>query len=217
MRQELNFRDLGGIQVKDGRVIKKEKLLRSGGLHIFNRDEVDSYDCNKKQTGEVYNSLCGSHRHDHLRQLHYYYTHMPYGYNAFHVMMQELQADHTPFLFHCAKGKDRTGIAAMIILGALGADDETILQDFLLSNVYRKKAISERVKEGRSTHPEDSGYMELMFLREGVSEAIGQEILDLLHERCGTWENYMKMEYGWDEAALHQFRNCYLEENYGRS
>lgn len=251
MRQELNFRDLGGIQVKDGRVIKKEKLLRSGGLHLFNRDEVEvlrsyhvrtvidfraPYNWTKKkdpEIGAVYAAYdgktanigesidfsaegfgqTGEAAQEQLRQLHYYYTHMPYGYNAFHVMMQELQADHTPFLFHCAKGKDRTGIAAMIILGALGADDETILQDFLLSNVYRKKAISERVKEGRSTHPEDSGYMELMFLREGVSEAIGQEILDLLHERCGTWENYMKMEYGWDEAALHQFRNCYLEEN----
>ena len=41
LRQELNFRDLGGIQMKDGRVVKKEILLRAGGLHLFNKEEVE--------------------------------------------------------------------------------------------------------------------------------------------------------------------------------
>lgn len=39
-----------------------------------------------------------------------------------------------PLLFHCAAGKDRTGIAAALLLAALGADRETIFQDYLLSN-----------------------------------------------------------------------------------
>lgn len=250
LRQELNFRDLGGIRVKDGRVIKKETLLRSGGLHLFNKEEVEvlrsyqickiidfraPYNWTKKkdpEIGAVYAKYdgktanigdsidfsakgfgqTGEAAQEQLRQLHYYYTHMPYGYHAFHVLLKELQAGQTPFLFHCAKGKDRTGIAAMILLGALGADDETILQDYLLSNEYRKAAIKERVREGRNTHPEDPGYMKLMYLREGVSEEIGQAIIDLLHEKCGSWENYMKLEYGWDEEALNQFRNMYLEE-----
>lgn len=42
-------------------------------------------------------------------------------------------------LFHCAGGKDRTGIAALFILTILGATKETILDDYSLSDVANKK------------------------------------------------------------------------------
>jgi protein-tyrosine phosphatase len=45
--------------------------------------------------------------------------------------------DGVPALFHCTGGKDRTGMAAMIILQALGASDEDIIDDFLATNVWR--------------------------------------------------------------------------------
>ena len=49
-------------------------------------------------------------------------------------------------LFHCAAGKDRTGVGAAIILKILGATDEDILQDYLKTNDERKEA-NERVFE----------------------------------------------------------------------
>lgn len=36
-----------------------------------------------------------------------------------------------PALFHCAAGKDRTGVVAMLVLGLLGAGDGAILDDYL--------------------------------------------------------------------------------------
>lgn len=36
--------------------------------------------------------------------------------------------------FHCTAGKDRTGIAAMLILFALGSDKEVVLEDYLKTN-----------------------------------------------------------------------------------
>jgi protein-tyrosine phosphatase len=44
--------------------------------------------------------------------------------------------DNTPILFHCAAGKDRTGLASALILHALGASRETIMEDFLASTDY---------------------------------------------------------------------------------
>ncbi|MCL2481325.1 MAG: tyrosine-protein phosphatase [Spirochaetaceae bacterium] len=38
-----------------------------------------------------------------------------------------------PLIFHCAGGKDRTGIAAALFLSLLGVDRETIYKDYLLS------------------------------------------------------------------------------------
>jgi protein-tyrosine phosphatase len=45
--------------------------------------------------------------------------------------------DGLPALFHCAAGKDRTGIAAALLLSVLGVDDEVILDDYELTNIYR--------------------------------------------------------------------------------
>lgn len=39
-----------------------------------------------------------------------------------------------PALFHCAAGKDRTGVLAAILLGAVGVPDEVIVADYARSN-----------------------------------------------------------------------------------
>jgi protein-tyrosine phosphatase len=36
-------------------------------------------------------------------------------------------------VFHCAAGKDRTGILAAVVLGLLGVDDDVIAADYALS------------------------------------------------------------------------------------
>jgi len=41
-----------------------------------------------------------------------------------------------PILFHCSAGKDRTGLASALILYALGASMETILENYLVSSEY---------------------------------------------------------------------------------
>ncbi|MDR2663372.1 MAG: tyrosine-protein phosphatase [Treponema sp.] len=40
---------------------------------------------------------------------------------------------NAPLLFHCSAGKDRTGLAAALVLHALGVSRETIIADYLLS------------------------------------------------------------------------------------
>ena len=47
------------------------------------------------------------------------------------------RADRLPALFHCTAGKDRTGLAAALLLGVLGVSHEDILADYELSNRYR--------------------------------------------------------------------------------
>lgn len=46
-------------------------------------------------------------------------------------------AERLPALFHCAGGKDRTGLAATLLLHVLGVADDVILDDFLLTNRLR--------------------------------------------------------------------------------
>ena len=46
-------------------------------------------------------------------------------------------------LWHCASGKDRTGNAAMLLMTILGVDEDTIMADFLNTNIYNSEKISE--------------------------------------------------------------------------
>jgi len=43
------------------------------------------------------------------------------------------EPDLLPAVFHCAAGKDRTGVLAMMVLGALGVPDEVIIADYALT------------------------------------------------------------------------------------
>jgi protein-tyrosine phosphatase len=46
------------------------------------------------------------------------------------------EADAGPSLLHCAAGKDRTGMAAALLLTCLGVDRELVLDDYELTTAY---------------------------------------------------------------------------------
>lgn len=47
-----------------------------------------------------------------------------------------IQRSEVPLLFHCTAGKDRTGMAAALLLCSLGVDKKTVYEDYLLTNRY---------------------------------------------------------------------------------
>jgi protein-tyrosine phosphatase len=51
-------------------------------------------------------------------------------------MFGELLAGRAPLAFNCSAGKDRTGVAAALLLTALGVPRQTVIDDYLLSNRY---------------------------------------------------------------------------------
>ena len=54
-----------------------------------------------------------------------------YFIKMFDVLLDE---DNYPVVFYCSLGKDRSAIAAALILAALDIDKETVIHDYLLSN-----------------------------------------------------------------------------------
>lgn len=49
-----------------------------------------------------------------------------------------IEADGRPVLVHCTSGKDRTGFGAALLLRAADVPDETIAEDYALTNAYRR-------------------------------------------------------------------------------
>lgn len=62
------------------------------------------------------------------------------GQEAFRNLFKVIMADGNPVTyFHCSQGKDRVGVAAYLIESALGVDEDTKVEDYLLSNVAMEK------------------------------------------------------------------------------
>jgi protein-tyrosine phosphatase len=56
----------------------------------------------------------------------------------FATLFEALLQTDSPLVFHCTAGKDRTGVAAALILLALGVSREDVARDYLLTNdVFR--------------------------------------------------------------------------------
>ena len=57
-----------------------------------------------------------------------------------------------PVVFHCAAGKDRTGILAGLLLSALGVSDETIMADYELTNL----SLADRLSWAKVNDPKEA-------------------------------------------------------------
>ena len=54
--------------------------------------------------------------------------------HRFAELFAHLLASNEPTVFHCTAGKDRTGLAAALILRSLGVSEADVLRDYLLTN-----------------------------------------------------------------------------------
>lgn len=63
------------------------------------------------------------------------YRHLPFEQApAYRELFKRLASGELPMIFNCTAGKDRTGIAAALILSALGVEREQIIEDYDLTN-----------------------------------------------------------------------------------
>lgn len=146
-----NARQLGGIPVRGGKV-REGWVFRTNSL--YGLTAADAVQLRRRGVRSVvdfrldWDRKKHPDRADYLASLqHYFWVPMtlnttPEGYRQmpdeyapqirelFHVLAQ---AENYPLLYHCAEGKDRTGIATALLLELLGADREQIVDDYMAS------------------------------------------------------------------------------------
>lgn len=120
-----------------------------------------------------------------------------------------LETPEGAVLWHCSQGKDRTGIGAAYVLGALGASRETIIRDFDLSNRSYMPLVRRLVQEVTAL---GGGEEEKEVIRAfmGVSTRNFMRTLNLIDERYGSLERYILNALGLTPADLHTLRERYL-------
>jgi len=140
-----------------------------------------------------------------------FYRDTPFTYAGQYArMMRELVDGRAPLAFNCSAGKDRTGVAAALLLTLLGVDRETVMADYLLSNLhYRPKAPS------KEAAPDPTTAMFARLPREAVDALMGvhrsylEASFAAIEER-GGFDKYRREQLNLSDADVATLRQRYL-------
>lgn len=132
------------------------------------------------------------------------YENLPFSNKAYQKMFDLLCA-HESMVFHCTAGKDRTGVASLLILKTLGVSDEIIMQDYLKSN--------DNLNEGQlKILPQlNESLQELFYAREKYLNYT----MEAIHSKYSSFEEFLNVEYNIDEEKIELIKSYYLEDYNG--
>ncbi|WP_033849586.1 tyrosine-protein phosphatase [Yersinia wautersii] len=116
---------------------------------------------------------------------------------------------HRGIVQHCAVGKDRTGIGAALVLFALGADESTVLEDYLLTETTLKP-FREHMLAELALKLNDQALAQFTFVLSAREEFI-QTALRSIHERYGSRERWLKHEFGLGSIEREKLQSYFLE------
>ncbi|MBI3782983.1 MAG: tyrosine-protein phosphatase [Deltaproteobacteria bacterium] len=157
-----NFRDLGGYPTGDGRVVRSGWLFRSDALqHLtrhdvaYLRDEVGlRHVIDLRSTYELRIEGRGPLAHEPLHFHHLplfdgdtrqevssnpmtladrYFLLAKFAMQPIARVIETIAQADAPLVYHCAAGKDRTGVISAVLLGVLGVADDEIVNDYVLT------------------------------------------------------------------------------------
>jgi protein-tyrosine phosphatase len=156
----LNFRDLGGYPTADGRRVRWRQLFRSDSLHLLSTADVRQLrddlglGCviDLRSTAELRKEGRGLLEAQPMRFHHLplfdgergdrseappfsslgelYFLMIEHAAPAVGKVVTALAESGCPAVFHCAAGKDRTGVISAVLLGLLDVPDEVVVADY---------------------------------------------------------------------------------------
>ncbi|MDZ7282978.1 tyrosine-protein phosphatase [Sphingomonas sanguinis] len=119
-------------------------------------------------------------------------------------MFAELLAGDVPLAFHCTAGKDRTGVAAALLLTALGVPRATIVDDYLLSNQHMAPAPAHPTGFWAKLSPEAARTFA------GVDRRYIDAVFAVTDRHPGGTMGYLRDELGLDAGKIARLRALYL-------
>jgi protein-tyrosine phosphatase len=119
-------------------------------------------------------------------------------------MFAELLAGDVPLAFHCTAGKDRTGVAAALLLTALGVPRATIIDDYLLSNQHMAPMPAHPTGFWAKLSPEAARTFA------GVDRRYIDAVFAVTDRHPGGTMGYLKDELGLGAPEIARLRALYL-------
>jgi protein tyrosine/serine phosphatase len=235
LENALNFRDVGGYRTADGHQVRWRRMFRAGGLsNLTPADLAVLRELGIKTVLDLRSTAeWESGRFpvdDHPVAFHHLplveevldptrYT-VPEGMLA--ARYQEIaqigssyiaraisivaDADTHPIVVHCLAGKDRTGVVVALVLALLGVPDETVAEDYALSNLamgaLRERAEAAGIPQRRSPEISDEVF--------SAKPSNIAALFAALRAEHGSLEDYV-ISSGMKPGAIESLRAALLE------
>lgn len=177
----------------------KNPILDSQTLGISHEDDVSTV-AKKMPEG-----------HDHMIHVYEILAHNDRALSHFRKFIgYVLEQKEGAILWHCTAGKDRTGIAAMILETALGVPQDLIMEDYLYTNEC-SKTIVDMVMADILIRTDDEKVItsarEMMMAREEYIQAFVTGMV----MQSGSIDAFLKERLGLGEETKAQLQDMYLE------
>lgn len=206
----VNFRDLGGLPTSDGRTVRRGRIYRSDVLYrltpgdtialrplgirtvidLRSRDEVRNYPESPLIAAGLQHFnvpivvdaplVANTMVEDNLLLL----RNVREGFRA---IFGHLARDIFPVVINCFAGKDRTGLASALILGALGVPDDEIVADYALSERHMLRHLN--LHRASDDAPAHSGPLPSWLV---ATPATMEMTLNAISEEWGSVRGYLE-------------------------
>lgn len=234
----LNFRDLGGYPTATGGWTRWGRVFRSSSLHKLTTDDLvvlDGLDVRTIYDLRRDDELTREPGPRPVRSLPVplrfseppdvsplreradgeqwlfddYQVMLAKGGPVYGTLLSSLaEADGTPAVFHCAGGKDRTGLGAALLLSWLGVDRETVLDDYELTGRYLAAANTPEVVASMLEYGIGRGAAEALL---GTPRWVMAKTLDLVDSEYGGVEAYLRGPADLSDQALTDLRTSLVD------
>lgn len=131
------------------------------------------------------------------------------AYGAFLEIL--LAAPEGATLWHCTEGKDRAGLASVLVEYALGVPMEYIRADYLATNVFARKA-AEKILDALARHGVLKGIDVDMDAIMYANMNYLDSALAAVDEKYGSMDAYLEQALGIGANEVAELRAMYLED-----
>lgn len=126
---------------------------------------------------------------------------------AFEIILAQKGA---PVLWHCTSGKDRAGFCSALMLAALGADDNAILDDYTESENSYRKPLEAMTAKGRASGMTEE-QLDILHFLVSVKREYLEIPLNRINAEYGSLLNFITQRMHVPSATIDALREYYLE------
>lgn len=152
--------------------------------------------------GDAFEGMAGLYRH---------YVDMDSNRKSFAEFIRFVAEADKPLLYHCADGKDRTGMATAYLLSILGVDREAILADYEVSFGNLKVKSDRRAAWLRSLGISDENLIVNLCMMASVRRAWLEAAFEDIDVNYGGFASYLRDILGIGDETVAKLRGRCLE------
>lgn len=121
-----------------------------------------------------------------------------------------LRQEEGAVLYHCTTGKDRVGVATVLLLYILGVPKKAIREDFMRSNEYLEEEISHIAAFLETKMEVDEEMIHRLRTFFSVKESYLDTVFRAINKNYGTFQQFLRRALYLTPRAVEELQNKYL-------